>query len=147
MSQNFTIPYTFTPATAASPQYIKSAEVNKNFNCMTQLVCDTVSGHIHDGYDSKLVNVKCGIARVVDASGMTNITFAVPFIEGMSFSVVASGLTMTSPATNAFPSITTQPWTWNRAGFSLSAMTSAGAPYDGSSSQLLVNWISYSYTP
>lgn len=137
------VPYIFQPSTAASPQLIKSAEVNLNFACLTQVVVNTAGGHFHNGIDSRLLGWS-GIARVCTADGITAINFSASIDPGFSFSTVASLIkTANLTATNLIP--TTAPWTWNNAGFTMTLVygnVPGSVAYDGSARQAFVSWIS-----
>ena len=152
MAKNFSVPYSFIASTADSPKYVKASEVNMNFNCITQVLADTIAGHHHDNFDSRLVDIKSGIGRICSTDGITAITFSVPFQSGLSFCVIASALSNVTAALLTSTSITinSSPWHWNNAGFTMTALwsnTTNRNAYNALTNNLLVQWLANPFIP
>jgi len=148
MSQNFTVPFVFSPSTATSPSYVKSSEINTNFNCITLVLSNTESGHKHDGYDSALIDFKCGITYTNQSNGVGEVTFDRPFTTGLSFCVLASCLSNTTlPLTDLHLTVLTTPWFWNNAGFSFTVVSGANSTYNASTYPAYIQWHSYAFKP
>lgn len=141
--------YIFNPSTAASPHFIESSEVNQNFQCLTEVIVNTLSGHDHDHLSSRIAAVRSGVARLVTTDGITVVSFVSPFSSSLSFSVTTALLANTSVVMQSTPTVLITPNYLTNTGFTMTLVNgTTGVPVDCSADKETdVGWMSYCYVP